>query len=194
MVSHRTIRTGSGEAPAGDATAAEPPGWGTFEAPGFGTLWLVFGALGLERLDFDQSSAAPHLVGPEREVPPAIAEPLRRYFDGERVDFGDVPVHFRHGTEFQRAVWGALRRIPWGSVRTYASIAAEVGQPRGMRAVGMANHHNPIAIVVPCHRVIEASHRLGGYGGGLERKRFLLTLEGARVEGDVVRPGQMSLF
>jgi methylated-DNA-[protein]-cysteine S-methyltransferase len=184
MVSKPTTRTEDREALA----------WGTLEAPSFGTLWLVFGARGLERLDFELSSASPHLSGPEREVPEAIADPIRRYFDGERVDFGAVPIHFREGTEFQRAVWGALRRIPHGAVRTYASIAAEVGQPRGMRAVGMANHKNPIAIVVPCHRVIEASHRLGGYGGGLERKRFLLTLEGAYVEGDVVRPGQMSLF
>lgn len=191
---HRTTRTRAGEAPAGDAAAAEPPGWGTLEAPGFGTLWLVFGRLGLERLELDQSSAAAHLHGPEREVPAEIAEPIRRYFGGERVDFGSIPVHFRQGTQFERAVWGALRRIPWGAVRTYGSIAAEVGSPRGMRAVGMANQKNPIAIVVPCHRVIEANRRMGGYSGGLERKRFLLTLEGARVEGDLVLPGQMSLF
>ncbi len=175
-------------------SAGEAPAWGTFEAPGFGTLWLVFGDRGLERLDFDHGSAQPFLEGPEREVPPSIAQPLRRYFEGERVDFGAVPVHFAAGTPFQRAVWAALRRIPWGAVRTYQSIAAEIGQPRGMRAVGAANHVNPVAIIVPCHRVIEASHKLGGYGGGLERKRFLLELEGAKIDGDLVRPGQMSLF
>ena len=90
----------------------------------------------------------------------------------------DLPLDPR-GTSFQRRVWAALTAIPWGETRTYAQIAAAVGSPRAVRAVGQANHRNPIPILIPCHRVVGADGTLTGYGGGLELKRKLLELEGA---------------
>ncbi|HLH09806.1 MAG TPA: methylated-DNA--[protein]-cysteine S-methyltransferase [Terriglobales bacterium] len=83
------------------------------------------------------------------------------------------------GSEFQLRCWNALLAIPYGETRSYADQARAVGSPRGFRAVGMANHDNPIAIIVPCHRVITSDHKLGGYGGGLSVKEWLLDMEGA---------------
>jgi methylated-DNA-[protein]-cysteine S-methyltransferase len=83
------------------------------------------------------------------------------------------------GTEFQKAAWAALSRIPVGETRSYGAQAAAIGRPAAVRAVGMANGRNPIGVVVPCHRVIGADGALTGYGGGLERKRWLLRHEGA---------------
>lgn len=100
---------------------------------------------------------------------------LREYFAGRRRDF-DLPLAPR-GTEFQRLVWQALRAIPYGETRTYGYIAAAIGRPRACRAVGMANNRNPIAIIVPCHRVIGADGSLTGYGAGLDIKANLLALE-----------------
>ena len=102
---------------------------------------------------------------------------LEEYFSGARRDFS-FPLDLR-GTEFQIACWRALLAIPYGETRTYADIARVVGRPQGFRAVGMANNRNPIAIVVPCHRVIASDGTLCGYGGGLDVKRKLLELEGA---------------
>jgi O-6-methylguanine DNA methyltransferase len=102
---------------------------------------------------------------------------LEEYFAGTRREFG-FPLDLR-GTEFQLACWRALLAIPYGETRTYADIARAVGRPQGFRAVGMANNRNPVAIVVPCHRVIASDGTLCGYGGGLETKRKLLELEGA---------------
>jgi methylated-DNA-[protein]-cysteine S-methyltransferase len=82
-----------------------------------------------------------------------------------------------HGTPFQLRVWAALRRIPYGATRTYGEQAAAIGSPRACRAVGLANGRNPIAIIVPCHRVIGSDGSLTGFGGGLSRKQFLLELE-----------------
>ncbi|MEM8605699.1 MAG: methylated-DNA--[protein]-cysteine S-methyltransferase [Myxococcota bacterium] len=164
--------------------------WGSIEALGFGTLWLVWGERGLQRLGFhldDQLAARPV------DVPDLYRNPLRRYFAGEPEDFADVPLDL-HGTDFQVRVWNALLRIPWGQVRTYGGIAHDIGSPRAMRAVGQANHVNPIPVIVPCHRVVEAGHHLGGYGGGPERKKRLLALEGVRFHEGVVQPGQMELF
>jgi methylated-DNA-[protein]-cysteine S-methyltransferase len=165
-------------------------GWGTFEAPGLGTLWLAWTLKGLLRISFDRFDD----VGPsETPIPADFAEPLARYFEGKREEFGSVPLDLR-GTDFQMRVWAALRQIPWGQVRTYGAIAQQVQSPRATRAVGQANHVNPVPIVVPCHRVVEAGHRLGGYGGGVERKQLLLELEGARLHEGVVQPGQLELF
>jgi len=101
---------------------------------------------------------------------------LGEYFAGERRTF---QLELRpQGTAFQRAVWQALETIPYGETRSYGAIAAQIGRPRACRAVGMANHCNPISIMIPCHRVVGASGRLTGYGGGLERKEYLLRLEG----------------
>lgn len=102
---------------------------------------------------------------------------LEEYFAGTRRQF-DFHLDLR-GTDFQVACWRALLRIPYGETRTYADIARAVGRPQGFRAVGMANNRNPVAIVVPCHRVIASDGTLCGYGGGLDIKRQLLELEGA---------------
>lgn len=107
----------------------------------------------------------------------SYASELEEYFAGQRRKF-DFPLDLR-GTEFQLACWRALLAIPYGETRTYADIARTVGRPQGFRAVGMANNRNPIAIVVPCHRVIASDGTLCGYGGGLDVKRTLLVLEGA---------------
>jgi len=100
---------------------------------------------------------------------------LERYFAGRPVEF-DVPVHLG-GTDFQRRVWTALRRIPHGETISYGELARRLGTPGASRAVGLANGRNPIAIVIPCHRVIGADGRLTGYGGGLRRKAWLLRHE-----------------
>jgi methylated-DNA-[protein]-cysteine S-methyltransferase len=109
----------------------------------------------------------------------AVVEQLRAYFAGELQTF-DVPLRLR-GTPFQETVWRALLGIPYGETRTYGALARELGRPGAARAVGLANGHNPIGIIVPCHRVIGADGSLTGYGGGLERKRALLDLERARA-------------
>jgi methylated-DNA-[protein]-cysteine S-methyltransferase len=102
---------------------------------------------------------------------------LGEYFAGTRRTFS-FPLDLR-GTDFQLACWGALLAIPYGETRTYADIARAIGKPTAFRAVGMANNRNPVAVVVPCHRVIASDGTLCGYGGGLEVKRKLLELEGA---------------
>lgn len=104
---------------------------------------------------------------------------LEEYFRGERTGF-DLPLDAR-GTPFQRRCWQALLEIPYGQTRTYAQQAQAVGSPRACRAVGMANHRNPLPILIPCHRVIGASGELTGYAGGLEKKQTLLALEGCRL-------------
>jgi methylated-DNA-[protein]-cysteine S-methyltransferase len=100
---------------------------------------------------------------------------LREYFAGECVTF-DAPL-VMHGTQFERRVWRALQDIPYGETVSYGEIARRLRQPSAARAVGLANGRNPIAVIVPCHRVIGANGALTGYGGGLERKRLLLELE-----------------
>jgi methylated-DNA-[protein]-cysteine S-methyltransferase len=100
---------------------------------------------------------------------------LREYFSGARRDF-DLDVAPK-GTDFQTKVWAALAGIPYGETASYGEIAAKVGNPKASRAVGMANNKNPIALIIPCHRVIGSSGKLVGYGGGLPAKEFLLDLE-----------------
>ena len=100
---------------------------------------------------------------------------LNEYFTGKRKAF-DLPLEL-NGTGFQNAVWNALLAIPYGEMRSYKEIAEYIGNSRACRAVGMANHRNPLAIIVPCHRVVEHGGGLGGYAGGLDVKRYLLELE-----------------
>ena len=104
-----------------------------------------------------------------------VRQQLGEYFAGERREF-DLELAAR-GSEFQRRVWAALRGIPYGETRSYGEIATAIGAPGEARAVGSANARNPIAVIVPCHRVIGADASLTGYAGGLERKRLLLDLE-----------------
>jgi methylated-DNA-[protein]-cysteine S-methyltransferase len=113
-----------------------------------------------------------------RRVSPA-GRALRAYFEGA-LDALDTLPTATSGTPFQRAVWDALRRIPLGQTTSYGRLAAAMDRPKATRAVGLANGANPIAIVVPCHRVIGADASLTGYGGGVDRKRWLLAHEGAR--------------
>ncbi|MFM1896379.1 MAG: hypothetical protein RLZZ385_1453 [Pseudomonadota bacterium] len=103
------------------------------------------------------------------------ARQLRAYFDGELTDF-DLPLA-PAGTEFQRKVWRALQDIPYGETRSYGEIARRIGKPTASRAVGAANGQNPIPVIIPCHRVIGASGKLVGFGGGLPTKQKLLALE-----------------
>lgn len=116
---------------------------------------------------------------PDESAFPEVVEQLAAYFAGERTKF--VLELEMLGTPFQRRVWNALQSIPYGETCTYGDIAREIGSPGAFRAVGLANGHNPIGIIVPCHRVIGANGSLTGYGGGLERKRALLELERSRM-------------
>ena len=114
------------------------------------------------------------------ELTTLVFRQLDEYFSGTRRTF-DFPCRLR-GTPFQQRVWAALREIPYGETRSYKDIAEAIGHPKAFRAVGMANHANPIFIAIPCHRVIGASGSLVGYGGGLEMKKALLELERSNRE------------
>jgi methylated-DNA-[protein]-cysteine S-methyltransferase len=111
-------------------------------------------------------------------APRHIHEALIAYFDGKLTALDDL-VTVSGGTDFQRSVWAALRTIPVGETRSYKDIAIAIGNPQGVRAIGLANGANPIGIVVPCHRVIGSNGTMTGYGGGLHRKEWLLKHEGA---------------
>jgi methylated-DNA-[protein]-cysteine S-methyltransferase len=102
---------------------------------------------------------------------------LREYFAGKRKDFKDIKLA-PEGTAFQKSVWKALQKIPFGATKSYADIARAIGNPKAMRAVGLANGKNPIPIIVPCHRVIGANGSLTGFGGGIPTKKALLEHEG----------------
>jgi O-6-methylguanine DNA methyltransferase len=161
-------------------------------------LWIAFDASALHVVHWSAagSQASDALgagVATPRELPATWRQLLAGYLKGEPAALETLPIAPK-GTAFQRAVWGALHRIPRGHVRTYAGIASDVGKPRATRAVGAANGRNPLAIVVPCHRVVEAGMSIGGYTGGLHLKRFLLELEGVRIVGDHVQPGQLDLL
>lgn len=132
----------------------------------------------LVRLHFVDRSDAP------REDGSTVGAALRRYFAGEVDALDDVAVRFETGTSFQQEVWQALRTIPAGETISYAELARRVGRPTGFRAVGGANGANPVAVVVPCHRVINADGGLGGYSGGLDHKRWLLRHEGVALAED----------
>jgi len=114
--------------------------------------------------------------------PLGIATALRAYLAGDLTVLDRLPVD-AGGTPFQRRVWTALRKVPAGATWSYARMAKKLGQPAALRAVGNANGRNPVSIVVPCHRLIGTDGSLTGYGGGIERKRWLLAHEGARLDG-----------
>lgn len=153
-----------------------------------GRLRLASTERGLAYLELPHSDGA-GLQGWLRRTAPetrceAAFEPSRvaarqilEYLRDKRCDF-DLPLDLR-GTPFQKSVWKAILRIPYGAKRSYADVAREVGRPRATRAVGTANGANPVPLVVPCHRVIASDGSLGGYGGGLELKARLLAMEGA---------------
>ena len=123
---------------------------------------------------------ARHAPGASRKAgraPEPVRTALERYFGGDVHALDGLTVT-TGGTDFQRSVWKALRAIPAGETRTYGQLAAAIGSPKAVRAVGLANGRNPVALIVPCHRVIGANGTLTGYAGGLERKRWLLQHEG----------------
>ena len=152
-----------------------------------GPLTIAMSQAGLALLAFGRE-LPPKLGGQRiewRESPAATADvrqQLDEYFAGKRRDF-TMPLDLR-GTDFQKQCWEQLLRIPYGQTKSYADIARAVGRPNAYRAVGQSNHHNPVAIIVPCHRVLAAGTELGGYGGGLPTKAFLLRLEGAEFHDD----------
>jgi O-6-methylguanine DNA methyltransferase len=144
-----------------------------------GPLFLAASDKGLVRLEFEDrvqalNSKTTQLHESKAALAPYLRE-LNEYFAGERRQFS-IPLDLR-GTEFQVACWHALLEIPYGEIRSYRDIAQAIGHPHAYRAVGMSNNRNPVAIVVPCHRVIASSGSLCGYGGGLDVKRQLLDLE-----------------
>lgn len=112
----------------------------------------------------------------EGRAPETVRRAVEAYFGGDLTAFDAVVVK-TGGTVFQQAVWAALRAIPAGETRSYGQLAAAIGSPRAVRAVGLANGSNPVGVIVPCHRVIGANGTLTGYAGGLERKRWLLAHE-----------------
>jgi methylated-DNA-[protein]-cysteine S-methyltransferase len=119
----------------------------------------------------------------EGRAPDSIRDPIDAYFAGELRAIDAIPVK-AGGTPFQRQVWAALRTVPAGKTLSYGALASQIGRPAAVRAVGLANGANPIGVVVPCHRVIGADASLTGYGGGIERKRWLLAHEGLAFVGD----------
>ena len=143
-----------------------------------GRLLLAAGEHGLRSIHFGEElprCKKSELWMESPEILRPYAEQLNAYFRGELREFTcklDL-----EGTEFQKKCWNALLRIPYGKTCSYAEIARQIGSPRSFRAVGQANHHNPIPIIVPCHRVITSGGTLGGYGGGLAVKEMLLQLE-----------------
>jgi methylated-DNA-[protein]-cysteine S-methyltransferase len=151
----------------------------TLDSP-IGRLLLTSDGEALTGLHFDVPGREPRLDGTGREdagekVLALAAAQLREYFAGRRLDFA-LPLRL-HGTDFQRRVWQQLQIIPYGATWSYGDLAKRLDSPGASRAVGLANGRNPIAIVVPCHRVIGANGALTGFGGGIERKRWLLTHE-----------------
>ena len=129
----------------------------------------------------------------ERSDPAGAASALRAYFNGDLRAMDSVPVD-PGGTPFQRAVWLALRKIPAGTTVSYSTLAGRLGRANAVRAVGAANGSNPIPVILPCHRVIAADGTLCGYGGGLDRKRWLLKHEGATTrEGKPPQPRTLPL-
>lgn len=150
-----------------------PVGWLTIEATDRGVVGIAFG---------ERAAAQPAVSALARGHLEAARSALADYFAGRPPQ---LPALDLQGSEFQRRVWRALLEIPWGEVRSYGELAAALGMPGGARAVGAANGRNPVAILVPCHRVVGAGGRLGGYSGGLEVKRRLLAHEAAH--GPVLR-------
>jgi methylated-DNA-[protein]-cysteine S-methyltransferase len=159
----------------------------TVETP-LGSLTVVADETAVEELRLPGET--PEETVPERRTPLLcrVEKELQEYFRGTRQDF-DLPLA-PAGTPFQQRVWQELCRIPYGRTASYGEIAKRIGLPKGSRAVGQANHRNPIPILIPCHRVIAAHGALGGYGGGPDIKIRLLKLEGTPME---VLPGTQTI-
>lgn len=148
-----------------------------------GELELVEDGKGICSLSFGSSSKTQDIPEEKTELLLEAERQLAEYFAGERKVF-DLPLSL-HGTEFQMRDWKALLAIPYGETRSYGEIARIIGCPKGSRAVGMANRNNPVAIIIPCHRVIGSDGSLTGYAGknkALDIKEYLLRLEGVKIK------------
>lgn len=149
-----------------------------------GPLWVAVSKKGVVLIDWGSREFPPAGFGGDvewavsEEKTAQVRKQLTEYFEGKRTEF-TVPIDVRSGTEFQRRCWQTLTKIPYGELRTYQDIAVAVGRPTAFRAVGQANHWNPIPIIIPCHRVINTDGKLAGYGGGIDIKEQLLALENA---------------
>lgn len=148
--------------------------WSVIDSP-IGDLTLAVDDVGLCRVHFG-SSDRPIDTDP---LLTETQEQLKAYFAGELQEF-TLPLSVPHGSDFERAVWTQMRRIPYGEMQTYGEVAKIVGDPGAARAVGVACNRNPLPIVVPCHRIVGAGGKMVGFGGGIPTKRHLLELE-ARV-------------
>ncbi|MFD3514976.1 methylated-DNA--[protein]-cysteine S-methyltransferase [Streptomyces sp. NPDC058657] len=156
------------------------------------TLVATDGVLSAVYMVNHRHMPSPETFGDRHDGPfPQVVEQLNAYFEGELTEF-TLPLHLA-GTPFQRSVWEQLLTIPYGETRSYGQLAAQLGKAGASRAVGLANGKNPISIVVPCHRVIGSGGSLTGYGGGLDRKRALLALEGG-VRAQSGERGENLLF
>lgn len=165
--------------------------WDIYQSP-LGPLTLVGGPAGLRELRFPRQGGA---LDEARRDPAALrvaVAQLEDYFAGRRQRF-ELSLDLV-GTEFRQAVWQALAEIPYGTTRSYGDVARAIGRADRVRAVGAANGRNPVAIIVPCHRVIGADGSLTGYGGGLQRKRALLDLEAATAGGQPSLSGHRQLM
>ncbi len=144
----------------------------SLETP-IGLLQIVFTDSALRAIHFSEQPQTAH-PGNSELLSEAIRQ-LQQYFSGERQQF-DLPLDMQ-GTPFQKSVWQALQAVPFGKTASYKDIAVAIGNPKAVRAVGLANKRNPIPIIVPCHRIIGSNGKLTGYAGGLWRKEYLLNLE-----------------
>jgi len=167
---------------------SEPLRYAMMDDTPVGVLGLASGGRGLRHLSYvrDEDAFLQQLLEEHGDVPllrtaslDDVRRALERYFAGKRLDF-DIPVDLSDLPAFQQRVLDATARIPAGRVATYSEVAARAGSPRASRAAGNALHVNPVAIVVPCHRVLRADGSLGGYGGGVRIKEWLLAHEGVR--------------
>lgn len=165
--------------------ARVPTRLGTFHVASHGgaVVQTALPATDTRRFLAELATRLPHVDFREDPRDPVLvqaAQELADYADGTRRDFS-VPFRLE-GTEFQKRVWAALAAIPYGETRSYHEIAHAIGRPGASRAVGQANHHNPVAPLVPCHRVVTSSGQLGGYGGGVDLKRAMLEREGVQLK------------
>ncbi|HKQ72140.1 MAG TPA: methylated-DNA--[protein]-cysteine S-methyltransferase [Blastocatellia bacterium] len=143
-----------------------------------GALFLTSNGEAITELFMEKHTGGPKPINKWRRDDNLFREAsnqLRAYFAGELTDF-DLPLA-TNGAPFQQRVWAELRKIPYGSTVSYGELARRMGNPQAARAVGAANGSNPISIIIPCHRVIGSNGKLTGYGGGIERKKFLLEFE-----------------
>lgn len=183
-----SLRAAHGLSEAARAAGLLDVALGSVDTPA-GKLLVAVTARGLARVAFPSESVEAIVAELSTKISPRILESARatdevrreleQYFDGKRTSF-DLPIDWRLSHGFARKTLHAITKVPFGTVTTYGDLAKRLGSPRAARAVGNALGSNPIPIVVPCHRVVRAGGDLGGYGGGVGRKRLLLSLEGSR--------------